>query len=163
VDDRVTPRPGVPLRRLLAAAAWTVALGGLLAGVDRFALGPDPPRGWTAVATAEAVPEGAGPALVPAYLPEELAWPPAAVHYWAGGGRGWWIEVRSRSEGLPWLYVGSGDRPAPAAVPLAPEGDPEWRRLSRQVGTQVVVVVTRLPAGEALRVLDGLEPVGAGR
>jgi hypothetical protein len=162
VDDRVSRPHRAWARRLAAAAAWTLALGALMLGLDRLALGPDPPRGWTAAAAVEDVPEDAGPVLVPAYLPEDLGWPPASVVYWAGGGRGWWLEVRARRDAAPWLYLGSGERPAPESVPLAAAGDPHWRRLSRRVGGQAVVLVTRLPPGEALRVLDGLEPAGAG-
>jgi hypothetical protein len=163
--EPLPPGPGAAslLARAARAVIFTAALGALLLALDRLALGPTPPRGWVSAASVDAVPTEAGGLLVPAYLPNTLAWPPARVVYRIGPGRGSWIEVHAHDRPEAWLFIGSGWGPPPPDLGVPARGEAGWRHLEDRVAGRPVHVITRLPPDLAERVRIGLKPTEAGR
>ncbi len=146
-----------PALRWAQAALWSVVLFGWLWGMDRWLLGPDLVRGWQRTQQLADVPPELGPLATPAYLPEQLGWPPRQVQFRQAPAQAWWMEL-GRAEG-PQLWIGSGDPPPdlPARACVADGACPVgWHALSRRVQGRGVAVVGTLPPHELRRVLDAL-------
>jgi hypothetical protein len=161
VGDRVIGRA----RAAALLVAWTLALALGLRGVDRWIAGAPPPRDWLEAARLEEVPAAAG-LPSPSYIPGHLAWPPRRILYRADRAAGSWIGVAERGGRDPVLWIGASRAAPPALGALAgclgdrgraacPAG---WHTLSRALpDRRPLFVLTSLDAGEARRVLEGLE------
>lgn len=146
-----------PALRWARAALWSAALFAGLLAVDRWLLGPDVVRGWQRTAQLADVPAALGPLATPAYLPEQLGWPPRQIEFRLAPAPAWWLELGTA--GGPQLWIGTGDPPdgMPARTCVADGACPAgWHALSRRVQGRGLAVVGTLPAHELRRVLDAL-------
>ena len=85
---------------MIVGLCWTLGLLAALYGVDRLLVGPDRVPGWQPVERLDALAIDVQRVAVPAYLPEEVAWPPVAIQARSEPSPGWWIGLGLRANGL---------------------------------------------------------------
>ena len=146
-----------PALRVARAAAWSIALFGLLLVADRWLIGPEVIRGWQSSARLADLPPSVGPIATPAYRPEALGWPPHRVYFRLAPAPAWWLQLGG-ADGSQ-LWIGSGEPPVelPAQRCLGDAAcPPGWRALTRRIQGQGIAVVGTLPPYELRRILDAL-------
>ncbi len=150
------------LRRWLGGALWTGLLMAGLLLLDRQVIAPE-----TESLRWRRMPNLTTPALLPAYLPATLAWPPAELWIRGGDQPGQWMGLTEEggAERRLWIGWGEGETPPPLAAlsgcllarARCPEG---WRALSTEPEglDREVLLLSKLGPEEARRILMGLAP-----
>lgn len=145
--------------------AFTALLGGALAAVDRWVLGPAgaPEGSWVVLPVAPAL-ESALRVPLPPYLPATLGWPPQRVFGRVGEAGAFYAGVTPAGGGNVVLWFGTsvdGDAPAlgsaqPCALDAAQCADGWKRREATLRDGRTLRVVARLDDEELERFAEGL-------
>ncbi|MCB9655651.1 MAG: hypothetical protein H6729_16125 [Deltaproteobacteria bacterium] len=166
--------------RWFGALLWTGSLACLLLGADRWWHGTPVPIRWLKAHRLADVPNTAGIVLLPKYLPDTIAWPPAEIVYRTRDGQGVWIGLRARqrpetrqrqprgrqpvvlwygrqTDATPWPEaLGRLADCASSGGNVCPAG---WSLQRRKLdSTTTIQLLTQRPAKESARILKNLAP-----